>query len=114
MLYTVDARRARLAGVIDFPPETMDGNENKLPDKIRALAGCAAVYCLAVGSSAVRQLLGAGIQPLKLDAPEPIDTLLAALSGAIASGGVPWIERLLHHVADPGRFDRMAAEGWQE
>lgn len=113
MLYSVDAQRARLAGVIEFPPEAMDGNENKLAERIHALAGCAAVYCLAVGGSAVRQLLGAGIQPLKLDAPEPIEALLAALSEAIRDGGVPWIDRLLRQAADPARFDRMAEEGWQ-
>lgn len=114
VLYTIDSERARLAGVMEFSPHAMDGNENKLNDKIQALSGCAAMYCLAVGGSAVRQLLAAGIQPMKLDAPQPIDELLQALSEAIRDGGVLWIDKRLHHDADPERFERMAEEGWEE
>ncbi len=114
VLYAVDAHRARLAGVMAFAPEAMDGNENKLADKIGALSGCDAVYCLAVGGSAVRQLLAAGIQPMKLDAPQTVEALLQALSGAIRDGGVPWIDKLLSRDDDPARFDRMAEEGWEE
>ena len=114
MLYAVDGERARLAGVMEFSPQAMDGNENKLADKIQALSGCAAMYCLAVGGSAVRQLLAAGIQPMKLDTPQPIDALLQALSEAIREGGVPWIDKLLRQDADPDRFARMAEEGWEE
>lgn len=114
VLYTVDAERARLAGVLEFAPEAMDGNENKLADKIAALSGCAAMYCLAVGGSAVRQLLAAGIQPMKLDETTNIDNLLQALSGAIREGGVPWIDKALRPNTDLSRFERMAEEGWQE
>lgn len=116
VLYAVDAERARLAGVVAFPAESMDGNENKLGDKIAALAGCAAVYCLAVGGSAVRQLLAAGIQPIKFDAAENIDAILHSLSAGIRDGGVAWIDKALRRSTDTdaGRFERMLAEGWQE
>ncbi|PLK48224.1 NifB/NifX family molybdenum-iron cluster-binding protein [Uliginosibacterium sp. TH139] len=114
VLYTVDAERARLAGVMEFAAEAMDGNENKLAEKIDALSGCAAMYCLAVGGSAVRQLLAAGIQPMKLDEAAPIDGLLLALSEAIRDGGVPWIAKALRQDGDASRFERMAEEGWQE
>lgn len=114
VLYAIDAERARLAGVLEFDAHAMDGNDNKLVDKISALSGCAAVYCLAVGGSAVRQLLAAGIVPLKLDAPEAIEPILHALSRGIREGGVPWIDKALRSPADESRFARMEEEGWQE
>lgn len=114
VLYNVDAERARLAGVVEFAPQSMDGNENKLAEKIDALAGCAAVYCLAVGGSAVRQLLAAGIQPMRLADSTLIDELLHALRDSVRHGGVSWIDKVVRRDADGQRFDRMAEEGWQE
>lgn len=114
VIFTVDAERARLAGVLEFPPESMDGNENKLGERIHALEGCAAVYCLAVGGSAVRQLLAVNIQPIRLENAAAIDPLLNNIREAINAGGVQWIDRRIHRDTDDSRFERMAAEGWQE
>jgi nitrogen fixation protein NifX len=112
-IYALDETRARLVEVAEFPEESMDGNENKLAAKIAALEGCAAVYCLAVGGSAVRQLLAHGVQPVRVDSPEPIESLLAKLRLALRDGGVPWIAKALRD-GDGSRFERMAAEGWHE
>lgn len=114
VLYAVDARHARLAGVMEFAPQAMDGNEHKLGERIAALQGCAAVYCLAVGGSAVRQLVAAGIQPVRLDAPRGIEALLGELATALRAGSLPWQGPHARRPADPDRFARMAAEGWQE
>jgi nitrogen fixation protein NifX len=111
-IYQLDGERAKLVELAEFAAEDMDGNENKLAAKIAALSGCAAVYCLAVGGSAVRQLLAHGIQPVRLDDAAPIDALLATLRAAVRDGGVPWIDKALDK--DTDRFARMAAEGWQE
>lgn len=113
-IYSLDSERAKLVEVAEFPEEAMDGNENKLGAKIAALNGCAAVYCLAVGGSAVRQLLAGGIQPVRLDDPVFIDALLAQLRQAVREGGVPWIDKALKRDANAERFDQMAAEGWEE
>jgi nitrogen fixation protein NifX len=101
----------------EFPPETMDGNENKLPAKIAALAGCAAVYCLAAGASAVKQLLTAGVQPIRLDDEAGIEPLLKQISQAIREGGIDWVDKALRkeaEVKEASRFDRMAEETWEE
>lgn len=113
-IHSLDGERSKLVEVAEFAEESMDGNENKLAAKIAALDGCAAVYCLAVGGSAVRQLLARGIQPIRLDASEPIDALLGQVRSAVRDGGVPWIDKALKRDADAGRFERMAEEGWQE
>lgn len=116
VIYTLDGERARLVEVTEFAAESMDGNENKLPAKVQALAGCAAVYCLAAGASAVRQLLAAGVQPMRLDDEEPIEPILDRLRTAIRDGGIAWVDKATRsrRREDDGRFDRMADEGWQE
>jgi len=117
VIYMLDGERAKLVEVAEFAEVDdggMDGNENKLAAKIAALQGCAAVYCLAVGGSAVRQLLACGIQPVRLDDAAPIEALLGQLRQAVRDGGVPWIDKALKRDADAGRFERMADEGWQE
>lgn len=113
-IYALDGERWQLVELAEFPPETMDGNENKLPAKIAALAGCAAVYCLAAGGSAVKQLLAAGVQPVRLDDETPIDALLKQVSTAIRDGGIPWVDKALRKNADAARFERMAQEAWEE
>lgn len=118
-IHALDGERSRLVEVAEFAEESMDGNENKLAAKIAALADCDAVYCLAVGGSAVRQLLAHGVQPVRLDAAEPIESILARLRVAVHEGGVPWITKALRRSggergAGAERFERIAAEGWQE
>ena len=113
-IHAIDGERTKLVELAEFPEEAMDGNENKLADKISALSGCAAVYCLAVGGSAVRQLLAGGIQPMRLDDETSIEALLADLRHAVREGGVAWIDRVLQRDTDTSRFDRMAEDGWQE
>ena len=113
-IHAIDSEHAKLVEVIEFPEESMDGNEDKLAQKIAALSGCAAVYCLAVGGSAVRQLLAAGIQPIRLDEDVAIHTVLDQLRLAVRNGGVSWVDRVVRRHDDAGRFERMAEEGWQE
>ena len=113
-IYALDGERAQLVELAGFPPESMDGNESKLPAKIAALSGCAAVYCLAAGGSAVKQLLAGGIQPMRLDDDTRIDSLLKQISAAVKDGGIPWVDKALRKQADAGRFERMVADGWDE
>ena len=133
-IYALYGERWQLVELAEFPPETMDvgGNENevsaegnacgagvshsqnKLPAKIAALAGCAAVYCLAAGGSAVKQLLAAGVQPVRLDDEAPIDALLKQVSAAVRDGGIPWVDKALRRDGDAARFERMAQETWEE
>lgn len=113
-IYAMDGERARLVEVAEFSRDAMDGNEDKLAARIDALAGCAAVYCLAVGGSAVRQLMAGGVQPIRLEEETPIERLLADLQRAVREANVPWIEKALRREKDAERFDRMAKEAWEE
>ena len=119
-VYDVEPGRATLVGVAEFCSEqfnnAMDGNENKLAAKVDFLAGCAAVYVLAIGGSAIKQLTAKGIVPLRIDEVDRIDELLRDISTAIDSGGVAWIDRAIAAQARTKSDDRFAAmeeEGWQ-
>lgn len=114
-VYSVDGERARLVEIVEFPPAAMEDNEGRLPARVASLAGCAAVYCLAAGASAVKQLLAVGVQPIRLDDEATIDVLLQQLSRAISSGGTAWVDKAIRRQAgDSTRFDRMLDEGWDE
>ena len=113
-IYALDGDRAQLVELAEFPAETMDGNENKLPAKIAALSGCAAVVCLAAGASAVRHLVAAGVQPIRLDDETAIEVLLREIGLAIRQGGTTWVDKALKKGTDATRFERMAADGWEE
>lgn len=113
-IYALDGERAQLIELAEFPTEPLDGNENKLPAKIAALAGCAAVVCLAAGASAVKHLVAAGVQPIRLDDEAVIEVLLKQISLAIRQGGVAWVDKALRQDKDAARFERMAADGWEE
>jgi len=113
--FRVWADQDELKSVTPFDQAEHDGNEGKLPAKIAALEGCAAVFCRAVGGSAVRQLLAQGIQPIKVEAGTTIRQTLAFLRGELARPTAPWIVKALarSEQQDVSRFDTMASEGWE-
>ena len=114
--YQLDPLRSSLVEVIQFGLLAMDGNEDKLAAKIAALEGCVAVYCQAVGASAVKQLRAKGIQPIKVCSGTPISHLIETLQEELRAGPDTWLARAIEarQPADPYRFDRMEAEGWSE
>ncbi len=113
-VYDVTPDKATLVGVAEFAEEAMDGNEDKLLAKVGYLSGCAAVYVMAIGASAIKKLLAAGIQPIRVGEVDAIDDLLVEISGAMRDGGVPWIDRALAaQRKDNDRFSAMEDEGWQ-
>ncbi|WP_230976808.1 NifB/NifX family molybdenum-iron cluster-binding protein [Pseudothauera rhizosphaerae] len=116
-IFEVGAESSQLVEVCEFiDTASQDGNDNKLPGKIATLAGCAAVYCLAAGASAVKQLLAAGVQPIRVEEGSSIDALIADIQAELVSGPSGWLAKALKSRApvDDARFDEMEAEGWQE
>jgi len=113
-IYEVEEGRGSLVGVGEFAAEAMDGNEGKLAAKVEFLAGCHAVYVMAIGGSAIKQLLAKGIQPIRVDQCDLIHELLAEVSNAMTEGGVPWIDRAIAaQKRSDERFAEMDEEGWQ-
>jgi nitrogen fixation protein NifX len=115
-VYAVDAHSSVLSEVAEFLESAMDGNEGKLAAKIALLGECVAVYCQAVGASAIQQLLAQGIQPIKVTDGMPIESLIAMLQEELRAGPTGWLAKAIQRRqrGATSRFAAMEAEGWQE
>lgn len=115
-IYAIEAGSSTLLEVAEFGSLAQDGNENKLLEKFVVLDGCVAVYSLAIGPSAVRQLMSLGIQPIKLLHPTPITRVLHELQHQLQQGPDGWLARALANTQgrDEDRFARMADDAWEE
>ncbi|MCG6862688.1 MAG: NifB/NifX family molybdenum-iron cluster-binding protein [Chromatiaceae bacterium] len=140
-VYVLNSRRISLAEAVQFSPSVTDGyeeggrrqrsggdrkavpglgasghDENKLAARIDALDGCVAVYCRAVGASAIDQLRGKGIQAVKIASDAEIKDLLEALQQDLRTGTGGYLARALarSEPSDARRFDAMEQEGWIE
>ena len=114
-IYEVTPDKATLVGIGEFAEEAMDGNEDKLIAKVDFLEGCAAVYVMAVGASAIKKLMTKGIQPIRVNEIDGVDDLLGEISKAMREGGVTWVDRAVAAQAKKtaDRFASMEEEGWQ-
>jgi nitrogen fixation protein NifX len=115
-IYRVAPGSAELAELAQFGSLDMDGNEDKLGAKIAALSDCVAVYCQAIGASAIGQLRAQGIQAIKVAPGTPISDLLRALRQELSAGPSAWLARAIdqRRPRPADRFDTMEAEGWDE
>ncbi len=115
-IYEVQPNDISMIEVFEFGDLAQDGNENKLLEKFVALEGTLAVYCLAVGPSAVRQLMAQGIQPLKVQYGTSINGVLKELQQELVNGPGGWLARALASREEKSetRFDQMEEEGWCE
>jgi nitrogen fixation protein NifX len=114
-IYELSEDDAKLIEAVEFHDSdtAMDGHEGKLAAKIDLLSGCVAVYCNAVGASAIKQLLAAGIQPMKVPEGMVIDELLCGLNQSLNDNPPAWLAKNMK-AKDASRFDDMASEGWSE
>ena len=115
-IFAVTPDDVQLIEATQFGKLEMDGNEDKLDAKIKALDGCVAVYSQAVGASAVAKLKAANIQPVKVSAGADIRELLNALQDELRQGPSAWLAQAIKRMqgASSQRFDTMEAEGWDE
>jgi nitrogen fixation protein NifX len=115
-VYAVNPEASELVEVAEFGKLEQDGNEDKLAAKISLLDGCAAIYCEAIGASAIRQLVASGIQPVKVYRGSLIADLLDDFQNELRSGPSAWVAKALarQSAPDSSRFDRLEAEGWEE
>ncbi len=115
VIYALSGKESRLMEAVQFHDSdtAMDGHEGKLAAKIGLLHGCAAVYCNAVGASAIKQLLAAGIQPMKVPEGTAIEALLDSLGQSLTEHPPAWLQKA-RDPRDSRRFEIMDAEGWSE
>lgn len=115
-IYRLEQGRAQLLEAIRFGNDAQDGGEGKLKPRIECLKGCVAVFSEAVGSSAIRQLLAQGIQPVKVPQGSRIAVLVRDIQNDLGAGITPpWLARNLFNKGETtDRLQIMANEPWEE
>lgn len=110
-LYDVTPNGFGKAGKIVFDGAELSekGNDDKLTDKIEALAGCHLVYSAAVGGPAAARLTRAKIQPMIVKEEDDVEALLSQLTGVLNGPMPPWLRKITK-TDDPGRFDQWDEE----
>lgn len=124
VLYDVSPGRADLVGVGEFVKAEHVGEqgrkgltgtrEDKVLVKLDFLEGCHAVYAASIGTSSIRRLMAAGIQPIIVDTGHDILDLLNEVSLALVHGGLSWVERAKAKAAampEPAAIAARAGEG---
>jgi nitrogen fixation protein NifX len=114
--YAVNPERGELLEVTEFGKLEQDGNEDKLGTKVALLEGCAAVYCQAIGASAVRQLVAKGVQPVKVQEGSAIAELVADLQAELVAGPSSWLAKAIARTKGPDaeRFAEAEFQNWDE
>lgn len=110
-IYEVGETETRLIEVAEFIETAMDGHEGKLAAKVELLGDCAAVYCNAVGASAIQQLLAASIQPMRVDEGTLIEELLLGLQRNLVNDPPVWLAK---HLKKQSSSNFAEDEEWQE
>lgn len=115
-IYAIDPDKYCLVEAAEFSLPHKDDEEDKLADKIDMLTGCAAVFSQAIGASAIRQLVAAGVQPLKVSEGSVITDLLKSLQDQMRQGPSAWLAKAIERQKMPNtnRFDAMEVDGWDE
>ena len=111
-IYELGECETRMVEVAEFIETVMDGHEGKLAANVVFLGDCAAVYCNAVGASAIQQLLAKSIQPMRVDEGTLIDELLLGLQKNLVNDPPVWLAKHLKKQSKAGIF--AEDEEWQE
>ncbi|MBF0190348.1 MAG: hypothetical protein HQL99_04275 [Magnetococcales bacterium] len=93
-----------------------DSHSGRIGERVRLLAGCRLLFCVAIGEAAKQQLATAGITAMVVESGESIATLLDRLQAHSASHGeslTPFKKPLSSQEAED-KFLAMLANGWDE
>jgi nitrogen fixation protein NifX len=71
-----------------------DGDD-KIAAKIEALKGCHLLFCLAIGGPSAAKVVSAKIHPIKMSAPQPIETVLERTRTMLNGAPPPWLRKVL-------------------
>jgi nitrogen fixation protein NifX len=79
--------------------------EDRIGPKVAALSGCNLLFVLAIGGPAAAQVVRAKIHPVKLAAPEPIDSILSRVQALMTGTPPPWLRKAMLAARGPSLAD---------
>ena len=69
--------------------------EDRITPKVRALAGCHLMFCLAIGGPSAAKVIGAKIHPIKVAEPQPLEAVLERTRAMLNGTPPPWLRKVL-------------------
>lgn len=87
-------------------------NQQKISDRLQALEGCFAVYCLACGNPVRQQLLAQGTRVVIRPEAEPIANLLSQIQSNWPGKIALRQQRQSSRKKDADYFDKLADSEW--
>lgn len=86
-------------------------DDDKTDYRVRALKGVNIMYCESIGGTAAAKVIRAGIHPMKVNEPTPIEDILKTLVTMINGNPPPWIKNIIQMKTEHDvRQDRWQAE----
>ncbi len=101
VLYEVSRHTSRLLGAAEFDVVSSGSGAHATDDydrigpKVAALEGCSLLFVLAIGGPAAARVVGARIHPVKVSAPEPIESVLKRVQTMLAGTPPPWLRKAM-------------------
>jgi nitrogen fixation protein NifX len=101
MVYDVSTRSHEFVRAIEMTQVSDESgdhraeSEDKNARKIAALAGCNIVFVLAIGGPVATKVIHAGIHPIKIAEPEPIDSVISKVQALVTTDPPPWLRKVL-------------------
>jgi nitrogen fixation protein NifX len=114
-VYEVTPTTSRLLEALAFEAASDESGshdtegDDRIGPKVAALKGCNLLFVLAIGGPAAARVVGARIHPVKLKAPESIESIISRVQGLMTGTPPPWLRKAMLGAAAPG-LDELDAE----
>lgn len=110
VVYDVSKEGYVLSGVVKTDTSEMEGDD-KTDFKVKALAGINIMYCESIGGTAAAKVIRGGINPMKVNEPTQIESVLKELVVMINGNPPPWVKKIMNiDTAEDPRLARWSAE----
>jgi len=100
-IYDVTADNSRFVSVVAFEEVSeedgkhKDEGDDRITPKVDALAGVHLLFVRAIGGPAAVKVVRAGIHPVKIADPQPIDDVIARVQTMLKGSPPPWLRKIL-------------------
>jgi nitrogen fixation protein NifX len=106
-VYEVTPTTSRMVEALDF--ETVSDQsgahqtegDDRIGPKVAGLKGCNLLFVLAIGGPAAAKVVGAKIHPVKLNAPESIESIIGRVQALMVGTPPPWLRKAMLGAAAP-------------
>ncbi len=108
VVYNVSKEGYEVSEVIKTDTSELE-DDDKTDFRVRSLKGVNIMYCESIGGTAAAKVIRAGIHPMKVNEPTPIEDLLKNLVQMINGNPPPWVKNIIQMTIEHDvRQDRWA------